>query len=186
MSRIRGLAIGGLAWSGVVLGHLAAYLVSYPIEAERSSLLANTGHGSFNLLFVSGLAAIPAILTLLMVRVIRGDRPPAVVSTATCLAAIQLPAFLTMELFERGMSLRETLLEPALVVGLVVQVLVAFVSAILVRAFFRVAAIMTSGQRKLSKPAPPKLVEPLTQALPRRLHFLIRAQHRAPPLTLAS
>jgi hypothetical protein len=102
------------------------------------------------------------------------------------LAAIQVPAFLTMEFVERGMSFGEMPLEPALLVGLVVQVLVAFVSAVLIRVFFRVAAILTSREWKLSKLAPPKVLGPVTQALPRRLYFLIRAHHRAPPLTLGS
>jgi hypothetical protein len=186
MGRIRGLAIGGLAWSGVVLGHLAAYLLAYPSEPERSALLANTGHGSFPILFVSGLAAIPAVLTILAVRVIRGDRTPALVSTAMWLAAIQVPAFLTMEFFERGMSFGAMLLEPALLIGIVVQVVVAFVSAVLVRVFFRAVAILTSRGWKLSNLAPPRVLGPVTQALPRRLDFLIRAHRRAPPLTSGS
>lgn len=186
MSRIRGLAIGGLAWSGVVLGHLVAYLLVHPSEAERSALLENTGHGSFPLLLVSGLAAIPAILILLVIRVLRGDRSPAFVPTALWLAAIQVPAFLTMEFFERDMSVEQMLLEPAVGMGLAVQVLVAFISSLLVRTFVRgVRALISRGSRLPREPHIRQLT-PVTRARPTQPYFLISPQHRAPPLAHAS
>lgn len=186
MSRIRGLAIGGLAWSGVVLGHLCAYLLAYPGEAERSAHLADAGHGSFPLLLISGLAAIPAILSLLAVRVIRGDRTPAPLSTAVMLAAIQVPAFLAMEFLERGMSLERMVLEPAVLVGLGVQVLVAIISAVLVKTFARAVGALTSRLWRPPRQAPAVLLTPATDHRPNRLVFLISARHRAPPLTSAS
>ena len=186
MTRIRFLVIGGLAWSGVVLGHLVAYLVAYPAEAERVTRLADTGHGSFPLLFVSALAAIPAILSLLAVRVMRGDRSPSLPSTAVWLAVIQVPAFLTMELFERGMSFEHTLLEPALLIGLVVQVLVAVISAALVKTFVRTVVALTSRLRRLPGQAPARLLAPAMGHRLRRLVFLISARHRAPPLPSVS
>lgn len=186
MSRIRGLAIGGLAWSGVVLGHLCAYFLAYPGEAERSAHLAETGHGSFPLLLISALAAIPAILSLLAVRVIRGDRTPPLLSTAVLLAAIQVPAFLAMEFFERGLSFEQMVLEPAVLGGVVIQVLVAAISALLVKTFARAVVALTSRLWRLPRQAPAKLLAPATDHRPQRLVFLISARHRAPPLTSAS
>jgi hypothetical protein len=185
VTRIRLLAIGGLAWSGVVLGHLLAYVLAHPNEAERSTRLASSGHGSFPLLLISALAAIPAVLSLLAVRVIRGDRSPALLSTAIRLAAIQVPAFLVMEFFERGMSFEQMLLEPAVVIGLVVQVLVAFSSSVLVKTL--VGAVEALTARRPSLPRAP-LARPLALAThdrPKRLDFLISVQHRAPPLSHA-
>ncbi|HET6771595.1 MAG TPA: hypothetical protein VFH75_08145 [Actinomycetota bacterium] len=186
MTRVRLLAIGGLAWSGVVLGHLLAYVLAHPAEAERSARLASSGHDSFPLLLISALAGIPAVLSLLAVRVIRGDRSPALLSIAICLAAIQVPTFLAMEFFERGMSLEQMLLEPAVVMGLAIQVLVALISSLLVRTFVRaVGALITRGSRLPREPRMRQLA-PVTQDRPRRLYFLISDQHRAPPLAHAS
>jgi hypothetical protein len=186
MARIRLLAIGGLAWSGVALGHLFAYLLAHPGEAERSARLASSGHGSFPLLLISALAVIPAVLSLLAVRVIRGDRSPALLSIAICLAAIQVPTFLALEFFERGMSFERMLLEPAVVMGLVIQVLVAFISSVIVRTFVRAVGSLIARRSRL--PRKPRIwqLAPVTQYWPRRLYFLISAQHRAPPLTHAS
>lgn len=184
--RIRVLVIGGLAWSGVVLGHLCAYLLAYPAEAERATRLADTGHGSFPLLLISALATIPAFLSLLAVRVIRGDRTPPLLSTAVFLAAIQVPAFLAMEFFERGLSLEEMVLEPAVLVGLVIQVLVAVISAVLVKTFARAVVALTSRLWALPRQAPAKLLAPAPDHRPQRFVFLIRVRHRAPPLTSAS
>jgi hypothetical protein len=182
MTRIRVLVIGGLAWSGVVLGHLVAYLVTYPDEAERATRLADTGHGSFPLLLVSALAAIPAFLSLLTVRVMRGDRALSPVSTAVLLAAIQVPAFLIMELFERGMSFEHALLEPALLIGLMVQVLVAVIAAVLVKAFVRAVVALTSRLRRLPGQASARLLAPAVGHRSKRLVFLMSAPDRAPPL----
>lgn len=186
MTRIRFVVIGGLAWSGVVLGHLVAYVVVYSAEAERSARLADTGHGSFPLLLVSALAAIPAILSLLAVRVMQGDRSPSLFSTAVWLAGIQVPAFLAMELFERGMSFEHTLLEPALLIGLMVQVLVAVISAVLVKTFVRAVVALTSRLWRLQRQASARLLAPAIGHRPKRLVFLISARHRAPPLTSVS
>jgi hypothetical protein len=186
MTRIRVLVIGGLAWSGVVLGHLVAYLLAYPAEAERATRLADTGHGSFPLLLVSALAAIPGILSLLAVRVMRGDRSPSLFSTAVWLAAIQVPAFLAMEFFERGLSLEQMVLEPAVLVGLVIQVLVAVISAVLVKTFVRAVVALTSRLRRLPRQAPARLLAPAMGHRPKRLVFLTSARRRAPPLTSVS
>jgi hypothetical protein len=186
MSRIRGLAIGGLAWSGVVLGHLLAYVLAHPEDAERSARLADSGHGSFPLLLISALAGIPAVLSLVAVRVIRGDRSPALLSIAVCLVAIQVPTFLGMEFFERGMSVEEMLLEPAVGMGLAVQVLVAFISSLLVRTFVRGVGALISRASLLRREPHIRQLTPVTRAQPTRPYFLISPQHRAPPLAHAS
>lgn len=180
------LAIGGLAWSGVVLGHLLAYILAHPGEAERSARLASSGHGSFPLLVISALAVIPAILSLLAVRLIRGDRSLALPSIVLVLAAIQVPTFIAMEFFERGMSLERMLLEPVVILGLVIQVLVAFISSMLVRTFVRAVGALTA--RRAQPPREPVITQlaPVTHDPPRRLYFLISPQHRAPPLAHAS
>lgn len=187
MTRIRLLVIGGLAWSGVVLGHLLAYVFAHPAEAERSVRLASSGHGSFPLLLISALAGIPAVLSLLAVRVIRGDRSPTLLSIAICLTAIQVPTFFAMEFFERGMSFQRMLVEPAVVFGLVIQVLVAIISSVLVRTFVRAVGVLTARRSHLLPREPLiRQLAPVTHDRPRRLDFLISAQHRAPPLPHAS
>lgn len=187
MSKLRLLAIGGLAWSGVVLGHLLAYVLAHPAEAERSARLATSGHGSFPLLLISALAGIPAVLSLLAVRVIRGHRSPALLPIAIGLAAIQVPTFLAMEFFERGMSFQRMLLEPAVVIGIGIQVLVAFISAVLVRTFVRAVEALAARRSHILQSDPLiRQLAPVTHDRPRRLDFLISAQHRAPPLPHAS
>jgi hypothetical protein len=170
----------------VVLGHLLAYLLAHPEEAERSARLASSGHGSFPLLLISALAGIPAILSLLAVRVIRGDRSPGLLPIAVSLAAIQVPTFLAMEFFERGMSFERMLLEPAVVLGLAVQVLVAFMSSVLVRTFVRAVGALTARRSRLPREPRISQLAPVTHDGTRRLYFLISPQHRAPPLAHAS
>jgi hypothetical protein len=186
MTRIRALVIGGLAWSGVILGHLVAYVVAYPAEVDRSTRLAETGHGSFPLLLVSAVAAIPAVLSLLAVRVIRGERSPTVLTTALWLGAIQVPVFVAMEFFERGMSFELLLLEPALIVGLVIQVLVAVTSAILLTTVFRALRAFISRRSDVPKLATARPIAPTTDEPPARFDFLSNGLRRAPPLTRAS
>jgi hypothetical protein len=186
VTRNRALVIGTLAWSGVVVGHLVAYQLTYFAQAERLTRLAETGHGSFSLLLVSAIASIPAILSLLTVRAVRGDQSPPLLSMTVWLAGIQVSSFMAMELIERGMSLDHFLLEPAILVGLVVQVLVAVTSALLVRVFFRlVVALSGRLTDHPERPLHDGRLAPVPDDRPARFDFLIGAPHRAPPLSLA-
>jgi hypothetical protein len=185
MTRIRLLVIGGLAWSGVVLGHLVAYVVTFPAEAERAAYLASTGHGSFPILLVSAVAAIPAVLSLVAVRVIRGERSPSFLSTTVWLTGFQVLAFLAMEFFERGMAFEHALLEPALLVGLVIQVLVAATSALLIKTVFSALKALVAQVCDVPRLAPVRSLPPPTDPPLTRFEFLISTPRRAPPLLFA-
>jgi hypothetical protein len=186
MVRPRWLAAGAIAWAGIVLGHLLSYWLAYPHAENRAAHLAATGHQAFPIALVSAVAVVPALLVLLTVRTLRGPALPPMRRFAGSLAAIQVPGFLLMELVERGMSLERLGHEPALLLGILVQVLVAAAAALLCRAFVRVVAARFRRVRRHRRIEVPvrKPVPRLDQ--PDLLVFLIHTRRRAPPASLAA
>lgn len=167
----------GTAWAGLVLGHLLAYALAYPEEGARRSHLAATGHGWLDLVSLSLLAVIPAILLLTTSGTLRGR--PAVTAWSR-LAALQVPAFLLIELAERGSAIDGAFSDPAVLLGIVLQLVVAGVAALLLRG---VSALITAVARRrhsrertesAGSPAPPQIAPP-------HLLRLVRIRRRAPP-----
>jgi hypothetical protein len=183
MRRKDGLIVAGTAWAGLVLGHLLAYAVAYPGEAARSSHLAGTGHGWLDVVTLSLLAVIPAVLALTAVRSLRGGSRG---TTWVRLAALQVPAFLMIEVAERGASFDRAFSDPAVLIGLVVQVVVAAVAPLLLRGFSRaVAAVAARVRSPRAAAATAPAVAPLDLSPP-HLVRLVRSRRRAPPLPIAA
>jgi hypothetical protein len=171
-------------WTGLVLGHLLTYVVAYPDSRTRHLHLALTGHGWMELAAASLVAAIPAVLVLQAIRASR-DPPAGPAGWLRRLVVAQAGGFAVVELVERHLSVVETATDPALLVGLVVQVLVAAVAALLLHAFGRaVHAVVTRSRFPNQPPAIPPPRPPLRDLPARRLSHLIRARRRAPPLSL--
>lgn len=180
-ARLRGSQLAGIASAGVVVGHCLAYLLAYPPAAARTAHLSSTGHGSFDrLLPIAAVGALLATILLARRALAGGDAPPAA-ATAARLAAIQLPAFALLEIAERGSSWTAAATDPAVVVGLMLQVLLAIGSALLVAPFVRV--VRRIAGRRARRPDPVRALLPSrTRRLTGRAPHLARARRRAPPL----
>jgi hypothetical protein len=167
-----------LAWVGVVAGHLVAYLLTYPTQSVRHVHLELTGHSWMGLARGSLLGAIPVVVLAVVVLALR----PGSTSGAALvprLLAIQLPAFAMIEVLERG-SVAGAASDPAVFVGMVLQVVLAVVAAwlfdLLTRAVRAVVRILERRTRARSSSAPALDEHPL------RLELLLPARRRAPPL----
>lgn len=174
-----------VAWVGVVIGHLVAYLVSYPTEGIRHVHLALTGHSWIGLATTSLLAAVPVLLVLVVVRSFRSKSPWAGGELALRLAAIQLPAFLAIEVIERQGSVARALSDPAVFLGLALQPLLVVLAAWvldLVRRTVRTIVAWLAG-RRFAKARPAPSTAPDHPAI--RAWLLPPSRRRGPPLLSA-
>jgi hypothetical protein len=165
-----------IAWAGVVVGHLVAYALTYPDQAIRHTHLSITGHTWLGLGAASLVALVPVIVLATATRAIRtGAAGPA---NAFRLAAIQVPAFGLLEMLERG-SVGEAAADPAVFIGLVLQVVVAVVGARILEIVGRIAVALV---RRFAERRPRARSEapPLGPPVP-RLSLLFPSRRRAPP-----
>lgn len=179
------LGLAGMAWGGVVAGHLLAYAVAHPHPAIRHEQLAVTGHGSFHAMLL--LAALSSGLGLASagVRSLRGRAVPRGSSTALVLAAIQIPAFALMDLAERGFSLSSFVTDPAVPLGLVLQVVFALVLSRLMRVVAWAVRSVTRGRRRSLRVADAAACRD-DRAGPRAADLIASRPLRAPPEAAAA
>lgn len=126
-----------LALGGLVAGHLVSYFVVAPDAHERARLLASTGHSDHGFFGTFAMAAtFAAVIGLFMERIRTrcgpGSSRPRV---AGVLWAVQTFGFVLLETWERGHGLAgvaELAHEPAFLIGLVAQLLVALVATAIV------------------------------------------------------
>jgi hypothetical protein len=176
----------GLAWGGLVLGHLGTYLLNYREEATRHTHLAMTGHGAFHLAVLAAAALIPVVLALIAARAASSEEPPAPIRTARSLAALQLPLFVGMEIVERGLRVVPALTDRAVISGLLIQVAMAVALGLLVTVLFRSVRTFVAGFRKTFTSARRAFrSRPSAVIHPRRPDLLTGPRRRAPPLPAA-
>ncbi len=142
--------LGGLAFSGVVLAHLLAYLVIAPDAHHRAELLTSTGHGSWALAIAIALGSLVMAFGGVALRIARRDvgLPPRVLGSFLRLGVLQLTGFAVLELAERAFvhgAPLEVVTEPVFGLGLALQVVVAFVAAVLLVTFARVIERIVSS-----------------------------------------
>lgn len=137
--RSSSLWLGLLALGGLLAGHLVSYFVVAPDAHERAELLAGTGHSDHGAFATVALAAtFAAVIGLFMQRVrSRCDRGSGTsrVRVAALLWAVQTSGFVALETWERGHGLASALdlvHEPAFLIGLVAQAVVALVATAVV------------------------------------------------------
>ena len=181
MRRPRIALTAALAWVGVVLGHLAAYVLTYPNQGIRHVHLEITGHDWLGVATASVLAAIPVILLMAAVRSVRSETSWTGPGLALRLLGVQIPAFATIEVLERGWSVQEALFDPAVFVGLTLQPLLAVLAAWVLELVHRVvrAIIIRSEapRRTIAHRFPPPVLEIQSS----RDWLLLAARRRAPP-----
>lgn len=178
--------LAGVAWLGVIAGHLVSYLMVYPSGGARHVHLAITGHSWLGLARASALALIPVLLLLVVLRSVRHAASPwDGASTAARLAAIQVVAFLAIELIEREWSVGQTLLDPAVFLGLALQPLLAVVAAWLLSLLERVVRVIVSLLARPQAGDPAWASRTGDHGSASRLWSLFPGRRRAPPLLQA-
>jgi hypothetical protein len=166
-----------IAWVGVALGHLAAYVLTYPNQTVRHIHLTITGHSWLGLATASLLAVIPVIVLAVVVRALRtGVAGPA---GALRLASIQVPAFGLVEILERG-SFEDAVADPAVFVGLALQIVFAVLGAWLVEVLGR-AALAVACKFALPRGRDRSRARPHVGPSVPRLHLLSSVRRRGPP-----
>jgi hypothetical protein len=154
------MAVAGLAWGGTILGHLSAYVLAFPGHGARGSHLAATGHGSFRTVMLTAAAAVAVAVGITVLRALRPGPIFAVPRLAVTLAAIQVPAFILLEMAERGFDPAAAATDPAVLIGLVMQLVVAMLLSLAVMGLAHsvramVASVGLHG-RSPSTPRPPR------------------------------
>lgn len=139
-------ALVGAAFGGVVLGHWLSYLLAIPTAGERNGVLVASGHGYW--LIAVKLAVVSAVVSLAAIGIrqlrLAWDRTPAPDhgprGIALRLALLQVLGFVALELTERlaaGAPLSSLAAHQVLVLGVLVQVLVAGSLALTISLFAR-------------------------------------------------
>lgn len=176
------------AWSGVVVGHLLAYAAVDPDPYARHRHLLATGHGSFHVPVHSLAFVVPAALLFTALRAVL--RPDYALTTGdrrgllTGLTAVQVPLFLLLECLERGFSVGAALADPAVLVGVVVQLLVATASTVLLVGLSRTVTGVLAASTGASRPGRALVSLPTEREWGTRPTFLAGPPRRAPPVTV--
>ncbi len=135
--------LAGLAAGGVLVTHWLSYLLAAPDSHQREALLAETGHGLWPYAAALAVGGVVAALAGFAARPAAMEaRSHSLGATALRLVALQVPAWVLLEAAERTASsgqLGGVLHEgPVLLIGLAVQLLVAVLGALVLRALSRV------------------------------------------------
>lgn len=184
---LTGLWLSALAFGGLLAGHFLGFAAAAPHSHDREQLLAATGHASHGLIVSAGVAAVLAAVIGLIVGQIRTrgrERGPAgtLLRIGATLWALQSGGFVLLEAFERG-GFGHLVQEPAFLLGLAAQILVAVLAAALiwligltVRAIFRLLARPSGRARaNLLRPA----LSCLRPVSPSRLAWNLRGPPQA-------
>ena len=143
-SRAR-IGLGLLSVAGTCAGHYLSYLVAAPDPHHRAELLEATGHAGESPFLVVAIAALLATCIAALSGRAR-DRAPRFLSVLGSLVLMQIFAFVGIEVVERvtvHASLTDSLVEPVFVLGLVAQVVVAILGALIVRGLHVAASTVT-------------------------------------------
>lgn len=136
-------AIGGLAAAGTVAAHHLAFLIAEPDTGHRKELLVDTGHGQWPAVIALAMGLLAAGLCGFALSTARSADAPALRFWALTarLAGLQAAAFSMLEAIERvavGDGLAALPGEAAVHIGIVLQVAIALVGALLLLLFTRV------------------------------------------------
>jgi hypothetical protein len=185
----RGLPVFSWAVLGLVAGHGIAYLIAIPDAQRRTAVLQSTGHAYLPLLVEIGLILAVAGAARLVMRAFGSGgrvRDGSLVRTAAGLGALQVVAFVVLEVVERlltHMPLHELVSDHVLGIGVVVQLGVAMVGALVLRAMTRTAARLALVAVRSHTPRPAGLVPiPFVRTLDLRPVLVGAVGVRGPPL----
>ncbi len=177
------------AAAGLVGAHVLAYLIALPDQAVRAALLSASGHGYFSAATV--VAVVAAIFGSFAAAAIGLRRQQSASRalrwryTAVRIALVQTAAFAVLEIAERAAAgVSPALIGPRLaVIGVVVQVVVAWLAAGVLLAICRVAALarrVFAGRPERVRHHDRRIPDLFDWSLP-RLAFAGSFDSRAPP-----
>jgi hypothetical protein len=173
-----------IAWVGVVVGHLVAYLLTYPSQGVRHVHLEITGHEWLGLATASLLAAIPVLLLVAVTRSFRSSESWTGPTLAVRLVGIQVSAFLLIEVVERGWSVQQAMLDPAVFAGLAMQPLLAVIAARFLELVHRAVRAVIARLRPAWRTGTPSFRRPSLRRSAFRPWMLLPGRRRAPPSPL--
>jgi hypothetical protein len=187
--RLRELPTFAFAFVGLIVGHLFSYLIAIPDPARRTLVLAHSGHAYLHLAGdVAVILGSAAAVTVGLRAVARRDATdlPSAAHLAWRLGSLQAGAFIAMELGERlvsGNGFGELFNSPLFGIGIVVQLGIAAIGAVLLRWIWhvsvRIADALVRPPRR--RPADPLWVRPEYSRNPRPAFAGILSA-RGPPL----
>jgi hypothetical protein len=152
------VAIGLLAFVGVLSAHWLAYFLSAPAQLEREHLLSSTGHGDWSLAGALAIGAFTAAFASTAWGRLRRDDPrPSTTTIAWRLTRLQILGFVALEAAERaaaGESVIDALTEPVVALGVLVQIVVALAGALVTRLVTEVVDRLVFGRTPGPKRAP--------------------------------
>jgi hypothetical protein len=165
------LLLLGTALAGAVAGHTLTYLLTVPQAAARDALLASTGHNywaaAVAVALVLGLASALAVVVRQFRGGLRGERTMSaegVPRLAARLVALQVSIFLLQEILERldtGAPLRSVVTMRLLLVGVLIQALIATALAV---ALFLLARVSAAAGRAFARPVSLSAGRPVSAA----------------------
>lgn len=176
--------LAALAFAGVVGTHALAYRLTIADHATRGEVLHDTGHDIWPS-FVAG-AALAALVAAVVGSLTGSPRTgaPAVRATAARLAVLQGIGWLAIEGFERASTghaeLSVATAAPVLI-GLVVQAVVALGAAVLLALLGAVLEVLGVGSRRPSRRAPRRWITPFRVVFPRTRVAAAAWSPRGPP-----
>jgi hypothetical protein len=149
-------SLAGLSFVGVVVSHWLAYLVAAPDPHDRLELLQNTGHRLWSVVVAVAMGALVWSLVDFVLGATRASRrrnsslSHDLPVTVASLLGLQEGIFLALESAERLVtsgSVAGLLQEPAVIAGLLIQIVVAVAGALLLRALACVVHKVLAGGR---------------------------------------
>ena len=161
---VGGFSLAGVAVGGVVLAHWLAYVLAVPSAHERAEVLAASGHSywvlAIKLAVVLGLTTFGTLFLRHIGGPARGkesEQGPFSLITAR-LSLLQVLAFTAMEVTERlvvGAPVAHLFQHRIFLMGLALQLIVAFAGALLLLWFSRAAERVAEalGRSRLPRPA---------------------------------
>ena len=188
-SRVRGW-LGASAFSALVAAHALTYFLAAPDHHDRARLLHDTGHGSWTSTFILAGAALVAGLIVFAGRWASPadrDAPPRKLFAYASkrLVPMQIVGFLGLEGAERALdhaSALSILSEPLILLGVVLQIVVAAGCALLLVAFTRLVRKLRGARARVSESARLSVGERRAPYIPRSVARLAWNLRGPPPL----
>jgi hypothetical protein len=166
---LRGLPLVGAAFGGVVLGHWLCYVLAMPSAGIRGEVLVATGHAYWLTAVKQAVVLAVVSLAVIALRQFRRVRARGIPehtgpgSLAVRLAGLQVLGFLALEVTERvaaGAPVSSVLAHHVLVLGLLIQVVMAASAALLLSLFARAAGALARALMRARFPRPARRAFP--------------------------
>ena len=147
------MGVAALAGAAMVLAHWIAYVIAVPDSHSRAHVLSSTGHDYWLYLAAVALAAGAfGIGAFVRARLADGTSNSFRFAAAR-LVALQVIAFLGLELAERlasGHGVMDLVGEPVIAIGVLAQIVVGLLGAVLLRGVARVVARIRAARCRAS------------------------------------